>query len=122
VSSRGDTRAIDDLVRLSNLVQRHENELRARKAAAEAFPGTGAGLAIVKRIISHREGRLWAEGKQDDGATFLFALTESEATHIYNHDVSELLATPIVAPWLMTILKKFVVLVAALAFDFKKIG
>ncbi|MBC7662579.1 MAG: PAS domain-containing protein [Caulobacter sp.] len=53
-------------------------EIFQRLHRAEEYPGTGVGLAIVRKAVERMHGRVWAESVKGQGATFWIELPAVE--------------------------------------------
>jgi signal transduction histidine kinase len=49
-------------------------EMFQRLHTRDAYPGTGVGLAIVKKIVNRHGGRIWVQPREPRGTIFHFTL------------------------------------------------
>ena len=68
---------------------------QADATISRRYGGTGLGLAICKLIVEQMDGKIWAEGKKGEGATFFFEMPFAEAQ--INHRKNSLPADPLIS-------------------------
>ena len=56
-------------------------EIFERLHRLEEYPGTGIGLALVKKALQRMDGRVWAQSAPGQGATFYIELPLAKAAY-----------------------------------------
>ncbi|MEM1297200.1 MAG: ATP-binding protein, partial [Verrucomicrobiota bacterium] len=66
-----------------------------RLHSREAFPGTGIGLSVCKRIVARHDGSIWVDSSLKNGATFGFTLPAFEKEKVKTSGASAVIAEKI---------------------------
>ncbi len=53
-----------------------------RLHSAEEYPGTGIGLVTAKKIVTLHNGKIWVDGKENEGCTFYFTIPRKNFNRI----------------------------------------
>lgn len=55
-------------------------EIFRRLHTQQAYPGSGIGLSVCRRIVVRHGGRIWVTSEEGKGATFFFTIPDHEAS------------------------------------------
>ncbi len=67
----------DNGVGLDPLDRERAFEVFTRLNPREAYPGSGVGLAVCRRIVEHHGGRIWLDSRPGAGTTVFFTLPKA---------------------------------------------